>query len=153
MNRRRDARLVAIDPGDAHVGVAEFANTEGGPTDWSCVWVKEMYPAEFVDWFEKARSRYDEVIYEVFRLYPDKAMAQTGSEMLTAQLIGVIKYLARDAVGQPASWQQTALGVLRADGVQSRAKLERAGDHCLSAELHGWAYLIQNNLYPGKKEK
>ena len=149
--RKATAEIVAIDPGGEHVGVAMFREAPDSKYGWECWWVKEFQPGPFVDWFQVELPRFDVVVYEIFRLYEDKAMSLIGSEMETSQLIGVIKYLAGQAplasvTGQPAAWQQPSLGILRSLGMPSKAKADRAGGHCLSAELHGWAYLIRSGL-------
>jgi hypothetical protein len=120
------------------------------------------------------------IVYERFRLYADKAMAQKGSEFLTAQVIGVIRWLGRAVsehaelhrreqeegvklscrrkgsmcddpdmphrrvavVGQWADIKVPTAGVLRSKKIRSLAKREKAGPHCVDAELHGWYYLL-----------
>lgn len=91
-----DTELIAIDPGDQYVGVAFFATNDDG--EWYCQDTQQMEPDEFIDGF--AELIFDSptppiVVYESFRLYGDKAKLQTGSEMLTSQMIGVIKYICR----------------------------------------------------------
>lgn len=95
--------LIAIDPGDEYVGVAFFETDEdpwreSKDKSWSCVDAQEFSPDGFIDAFAESLldgDSYDVVIYERFRLYGDKSAEQTGSEFLTSQLIGVIKYLVR----------------------------------------------------------
>lgn len=149
---KQTAEVLAIDPGGVHVGVALFRETKAA-LPWECWWVKEFTPDEFVAWLETSLPRFDVVVVELFRLYEDMAQTLIGSEMETSQLIGVIKYLLKSAPAalmmQPAAWQQPVLGILRARDMRSKAKAEGAGSHCLSAELHGWAYLIRTGLVPG----
>lgn len=89
--------LIAIDPGDVYTGVAFFTRDENG--EWYCQDAIEMRWEEFQDAFadliyvDRDWPRW--VIYERFRLYEDKAQEQKGSEFLTAQLIGVIKFIVR----------------------------------------------------------
>lgn len=97
------ASLIAIDPGDVHVGVAFFETVNDewreaeGDGEWECVDTQEFTPDEFVD--ALAETIFDNgievLVYERFRLYGDKSREQIGSEFPTAQLIGVIKYLVR----------------------------------------------------------
>jgi len=86
--------LIAVDPGDAHVGVAFFNREIDG---WECSAVEEMTPNEFNDDFAESLLHNDIecIVYERFRLYEDKSGEQVGSEFLTSQMIGVIKYLVR----------------------------------------------------------
>lgn len=152
--RKATAEVLAVDPGGVHVGVAMFREAPDSEYGWECWWVKEFTPDAFVDWLDASILRFDVVVVELFRLYEDTAKSLIGSEMETSQLIGVIKYLVGLRLGvalamQPAAWQQPTLGILRAKNLRSKAKAERAGGHCLSAELHGWAYLIRSGLVPG----
>lgn len=92
------ADLVAIDPGDEHVGVAFFKETDDG---WYCMDAVELGYWEFIDGFESLIFDRDPVdtpptvVVESFRLYGDKAKLQTGSEFETSQMIGIIKYIIR----------------------------------------------------------
>lgn len=153
--RKATAEILAVDPGGVHVGVAMFREDPDSEYGWECWWVKEFDPETFVTWLETSLPRFDVVAVELFRLYEDTAKSLIGSEMETSQLIGVIKYLVNPSLAalsmQPAAWQQPTLGILRAKNLRSKAKAERAGGHCLSAELHGWAYLIRSGLVPGIK--
>lgn len=92
-------RMIAVDPGDVHVGVAFFETWLDPDLDegWDCVDTQEMSPEEFEDALLETLIDGDIDIFvgEKFNLYEDKAMAQVGSEMRTSQMIGVIKYLLR----------------------------------------------------------
>lgn len=155
MSQRLDelAILVAIDPGGEHVGVAKFRET---PTDtdpgWECLGTIEWTPADLehqlMVWNNDHLLRPDVLVYESWALYPEMAQTLIGSEMETSQLIGVIKHYARqwpnvDLVAQPASYQQTALGILRSRKTVSVAKKTKSGPHALSAELQGWAAIFR----------
>jgi hypothetical protein len=91
--------LIAIDPGDIHVGVAFFDRDPESPHGWRCVDTQEMLPDEFADslaeLFVDQDDDWEFLVYEKFRLYEDKAEEQTGSEFPTAKLIGVIEWLGR----------------------------------------------------------
>lgn len=95
--------LIAVDPGDVHVGVAFFQTEDPDPWsgqgggDWECVDTQEWTPNEFADGLAETMlvGEIDTIVFERFRLYADLAAEQTGSEFLTSQLIGVIKYLVR----------------------------------------------------------
>lgn len=92
-----DTELIAIDPGDVHVGVAFFATDEDGA--WYCQDAQQIEHDDFLDGLAHMilmeRQTPPTVVFERFRLYGDKSKEQTGSEFLTAQMIGVIKYLVR----------------------------------------------------------
>lgn len=149
--------MIAVDPGDAHVGVAVFSKRE-------CVWAGEMTPAGFLAWL---RLRLDDgtaaqVVVEEFRLYSWMAEKQSWSDFPTAQLIGAIKAAVawfggqvnevtgeriRDkevgVVMQPASIKKITRAQLEARGIKSQAKARKAGGHAADAELHGWHWLLR----------
>ena len=89
--------LIAIDPGDEHIGVAFFGRTDDG--QWYCQDVQQIDgPDEFEDALLETLLTTPvplTVVYEKFRLYEDKAKLQKGSEFRTAQMIGVIKFIVR----------------------------------------------------------
>lgn len=101
----RHATLIAVDPGDVHVGVAFFTTEAINPwhqlpvdrAEWRCSDAQEWTPDEFADGLAELmlEGGLDTLVIEKFRLYADKAKEQTGSEFPTAQLIGVLKYLVR----------------------------------------------------------
>lgn len=92
-----DTELIAIDPGDEHVGVAFFATDGDGK--WYC---QDAQQIDDPDGFEEAlaemlldRLAPPIVVFEIFRLYGDKAQLQKGSQFRTSQMIGVIKFICR----------------------------------------------------------
>lgn len=91
--------LVAFDPGDVHVGMALFS-PEGGPASskgWRCLYAIEVTPERAADDLADLmlQNKVTDVAIEQWLLYPDKAAQQAGSEMLSSQLIGVLKYIVR----------------------------------------------------------
>lgn len=147
--------LWAIDPGGEHVGIAQFSDYPAGPEagggslgTWQCDLAWETDPSDAIDAIRRVLPTLDILVVEEFRLYPDRALAQTGSTMPTCELIGQIKLLHRyEGTGalflQPAAIQEPTAGVLRRRGIRSTAKGTRAGPHALSAELHGWCWLLR----------
>lgn len=132
-------RRVAIDPGDIHVGVAVFVGA-------NCIEAYEVEPAEILVRMERwmVTEALDEVIVEAFRLYPWMAKNQGFSEFLTPQLIGAIKYVVArfgnmQVIEQPATVKKPVQAQLKASGIKSVAKANKAGGHAFDAELHGWA--------------
>ena len=158
--------MIAIDPGDVHVGVAWFRTTPEG--DWECWNTQEYPPDQFADMLWSTlinpASRPDVVVYERFVLYPHLKDQQVGSDFKTSQLIGVIRWMVRytnelpldpddysdgrmlmqrvQLVDQPASVQKPTQAALRSKGIKSTSKRRKTGPHTLSAELHGyyWAF-------------
>lgn len=107
-------KLIAIDPGDVHVGVAFFDRDDDGT--WYCSDTQEFSPDDFaialVQTVTDPTEPLEWIVYERFRLYEDKSGEQRGSEFLTSQLIGVIKFIHRihsmhmdlhDAANEPGS--------------------------------------------------
>lgn len=91
-------QIIAIDPGDRYVGVAFFEEDPDEEWGWRCIDAQEFTPDEFADSLAETIVSDDPpyaVVYERWRLYGDLAQAQKGSEMETAQLIGIIKWLVR----------------------------------------------------------
>lgn len=159
--------LAAIDPGDKHVGFAVFVKEhDGHPV---CVYSIEITPDECADRIAGMLFR-DElamVAVEKFTLYADKAMDQIGSEMLTSELIGVIKYLVRvhnDEVEKGDPWS-TGLVLLKSEGAHAkkaiRAQLKargiervgKVGDHTGDAEEQGWYWLYRLGEDTGEDTK
>lgn len=183
--------LIAIDPGDRHIGIAFFGRIDG---QWYCQDAQQIDdPDDFEDMLLETLLTDGDikyVIYERFRLYEDKAQLQKGSEFRTSQMIGVIKFIVRQRhlhvqkhrerpqegasdrrlllpcetrggmcadlpdgppeltiFGQLADIQKPTAGILRFKKIKSVGKKVRAdnkgwGDHVISAELHGWKYIL-----------
>ena len=93
-------RWVSIDPGDRHVGWAEW-------TLGNCIKAEEITPEE-CDNRLYARCVHehdlDHIVYEKFALYAWNERSLSGNEFETSQLIGVIKSHARRG-DVPASGQ------------------------------------------------
>lgn len=192
-------KMWAVDPGGVHVGMAEFdfGVDADGDQYADCVRAWELDPETAIDTIAAAMLNHqiDVLVVEEFRLFPDKAMEQTGSTMPTCELIGQIKWAHRldcshrrreseercsecggsglsktlknttrrmehedcsrcggrgrvlvpsvEFVLQAAAIQKPTQGVLRKRGIKSTAKREGAGGHALSAELHGWHWILR----------
>ena len=154
----RGGMLLAVDPGDVHVGVSWFDYL--GEDTWACVFVTEMTPDEFEDYLGPAlRSglfRY--FVLESFALYGDKALEQTGSQFLTSQLIGVCKYVVKEVnreahlnpdlerevelVLQQPSIKKAVFAICARQGYKFTAdRLKVPGQHVKDAEVHGVKYV------------
>lgn len=169
--------MVAIDPGDKHVGVATFR-------DGRCTQAFECTPEEGLLCIEKvlANRLAQTIVVEKFTLYPDKAAEQAGSEMLTSEMIGAIKWQVNrhnsivesiaaalaeeeaagegssddvgagfvDLVMQPAAIQQPTLAVCRHNGIVPLSP--KTPGHSRSAELHGYHFSFRGQgLIRGSK--
>ena len=153
---QRKWHFLAIDPGDAHVGLAEFERKSDGI--WYCVWAGEKTPGEFLPWYVEGirHGRWERIVVESWKLFPQAAPVYVGSDMPTPRLIGAIKALAAfcspegawfdeapKVVFQDPQIKVPTRGVLKRRKLRSMAKVLRVPlDHASDAELHGFKYLI-----------
>lgn len=138
-------RLVAIDPGDVHVGWAVFIGLVESD-------VEELTPAECLIRMEQllTSQAIDVLVIESFQLYPWEAENQYWSTFPTCELIGALKWLhAKHGYGcelvmQKADIKKPTFAQLRARGIKSLAKRRKVpGQHVLDAEAHAWHYLLR----------
>lgn len=135
--RRNRMRFTSFDPGDVHVGVALFDQGK-------CTYCREHSPESALEWLaERLQEGLDHVVIERFQLYPNKASAQHGSDMLTSQLIGAMRLLACQ-YNTPVTQQQAALkkpteNLINRRGIERRSV--REGNHARDAETHGYAFI------------
>lgn len=133
--------LFAIDPGDRHQGTAYY---EDGQVSWT----KTMTRDELTDYLLNRVVRPGEifeVVLEEFRLYPWKSDAQAFSQMLTVEVIGVVKFIC-DQRGWPLTMARTGskkptFAIMKKRGVALVGK----GQHEKDAEAHGY-YRTQQRL-------
>lgn len=87
--------MLAVDPGGVHCGVAYFE--DGGVGNWSCTDTGELTREGLEDRVALAviAGEFDVIVVENFTLFGDLALAQTGSDMPTSQVIGAVKVLIR----------------------------------------------------------
>lgn len=95
----RPETLLAIDPGDVHVGMALFTkdrtDQDTGYAQWRC---RTAYERGWTDGLDEVAmlmidGLLDHLVVERFQLYPDKSDEQAGSDMLTSQWIGAATWL------------------------------------------------------------
>ncbi len=151
-------RFLAIDPGDVHVGLAEFERKSDGV--WYCVWAGEKTPDQFLEWYVEGlkKDRWEWVVCESWKLFPQAAPIYIGSDMPTSRLIGAIHALAA-FLPDDGAWFDDPVRVHLQDPqikVPTRGWLKRRKmrsiakvlgvqlDHAPDAELHGYKYLIDN---------
>jgi hypothetical protein len=148
------AHFYAVDPGDIHVGLAEF---RGG----RCIAASETRPEAFCDMLfdlshESDRSAGpngvrgemapDLVVLERFALRGELMAQQQGSEFLTSQMIGAIRFICRRG-GIPLVIQtpQQHKLIPKREPWKSwplrRWTSYGHGPHAKSAEMHGLFYL------------
>lgn len=152
--------VLAIDPGDAHIGMAEFE--EG-----RCVQAWEEDPASGLRHVQNVMLSgwLDALVVEAFVLYPWKAREQAFSQLLTSQYIGALKLMwatggTIDLTGviPPFKWIQQGADIKKPMFAQLRARkipmlsADVTGQHAKDAEAHGYYFLFndpetkENNL-------
>lgn len=121
-----DMVILAVDPGDEHVGVAYGCRYLVDRSDedrdepplsgwytkapgWRVVDTAEMTPYDFAVWYEEQlwNGRLDIVTVEKWSLYETMARKLIGSEMMTSQLIGFLRIETRmfnEAAGVRRPW-------------------------------------------------
>lgn len=139
---KKPVRLIlAIDPGDVHVGWA--MGLQINPGEWG-IKAGEWTRSESVKEVERFGKDLDELVMETFVLYPGKAAQQAFSPMLTSELIGKLKLTAEandvPVHMQPAMIKKPTARQLAARGVKRVA----IGNHARDAELHLYYRLLRN---------
>lgn len=170
---------VCVDPGDVHCGTSFFADRPETEIGFQCVAAKEFSPDQWLDVLAEliVSGRIKTLVYERFRLYGDKAQEQKGSEFITAQIIGTMRWMVRkqnehaalhydvpdpsvldcvaegycnprripqpvQMVGQMADIKKPTKAILNRRNIRSLARRQKAGQHCVDAEMHGWHWLL-----------
>ncbi|WIC89195.1 hypothetical protein SEA_BOGOTA_45 [Streptomyces phage Bogota] len=173
-----DMTVLAVDPGEEHVGVAlgcrYFVDLPGTPEEWTLQspgWrvydVAELTPWEFVLFLRENLHLLDWITCEKFTLYPHLAKEQIGSEMPTSKLIGWIEFSVRlwneqwtkdpstPAAGRPEVYYESYPANIHKGtyAVLAHAGIDfispKTPDHARSAELHLWHSLIRAGLVEG----
>lgn len=155
--------IVAIDPGEHHVGIAIGYGLGVSMKDDELVMSLETTPARALPalWYAIQCGWIDCLVVETFRLQPDKAMAQSGSEMNTSQMIGAIKLMLQlnesngERMNLPALfWQAPSIKPTTKAVLKSMNILPTSvgSDHARDAELHWWHLLLsRRELLPGRR--
>lgn len=143
--------IIAIDPGEEHCGIAVFEVVmgENGEPHLECRLTTEHTPEGLFDslrvWGAQhgnSKGRFDVMVVESFRLYPEKMASLAYSELRTVEVIGVLRERARCEgsafITQPAMIKKATEGQLRARGIALKSR--GSGGHAKDAELHGYHY-------------
>ena len=142
--------LIAIDPGEVHCGIARFEGDYLMSTF-------EMTPDDLFDYlknvfeyFAKPNADYDSivVVMESFRLYPGSSKALAYSALMTVEVIGVVRFLCKQAgiklVEQNATIKIPTRKQMVARGIVNFAVTSGKGRHCADAVEHGYYYLLRD---------
>lgn len=141
--------IIGIDPGDKHVGFATWA---GNSVDKPGGGIRRAYELDASEALEHVELLLDEwitdgiepvIVVEEFVLYAWEAQSQSGSNMLTSQMIGAIKWMGErrnvTVVEQKATIKKPTRSQLKARGIKQLGK----GTHARDAELHLLYYLLR----------
>lgn len=135
--------LLAVDPGIAN-GWAEF--TDGILTDWGTV----KGVNEFDDWLHSRPHKYDQVVFEDYRLFRHKAQQQIGSRFEAVQVIGMLGSWARRQ-GAKTDRQPSSILPIGAKYSGWAMPSDHSKSHHVSAIAHGFYWLVSNNMIiPGR---
>jgi hypothetical protein len=149
-----DMCVIAIDPGDTHIGVSigvanpirehsQIVYSLEMERQAALEYVQDMITAGWVDI----------LIAEDFTLIPDKAMAQSGSPMLTSQMIGALDWMIRqdcrcrnpnESIGKFVKQSPRIKKTMRALLVRHGIKPIPSGNsgHARDSQLHFWYYAL-----------
>jgi hypothetical protein len=158
-------RILTVDPGDKHVGMAVgLAFAQPHPETGAVVAEDELVVAFEVGHIDGIfaidtavnAGWVDLLVVEDWKLYKDKLEEQVGSRCETARMLGAIEHIVRkynrfaettgdpnrvELVQQPASVQKVAKDKLREYRMDRTSKPDDR--HALSAECHFW-FLVFN---------
>ena len=130
--------ILAVDPGDIHVGVAMWRDEEA---------IAYEVDAEFwLTQFNKILEFLELVIIESFVLYPGRASAQSWSPMQTSEMIGAMKWIAQQA-GVPIVMQGANIKIPTRRQCAARGiNVAHRSNHAADALVHLWYYLLRNDM-------
>lgn len=152
--------LLAMDPGDVHVGIAWFAEDANGfPV---CEWATEYGHDEGTDFVARQLSAgtLSAIALERFNLYEAQKDKQVGSDFPTCEQIGAVKYMVRVHNEFEAAWvngdpfrpphvtlylagadiKKPIRAQIKARGI---AQVASGSVHASDAELHGWYRILR----------
>lgn len=147
-------RILAIDPGEKHCGLAYFEDTD---SEWHVVssWEEEPDECVMTAYRLMTEEGLNVLVVEEFRLYPWKSEQQGFSQIKTVEVIGVLRYLHMRAAAlleghgalpvtewreQGASIKKPTAAICNAKGIKTTPKSNR---HMKDAQLHGWYYILK----------
>jgi hypothetical protein len=105
----------------------------------------------FADWIDKLEDPASKIIYEDFRLFGHKAIAQVGSKMEASQVIGILKLKAKEWGAELIAQQPQAhkLGAM----YSGKKPGSHATSHDIVAYNHGIYYLTRHGLINSRLTK
>ena len=155
-------RIAAIDPGDSWGGLSEIDLAplggrllDGGLVDQSrrgkirLMQCRTLRPLDLCDELDRLAPQLCAVVLERFSLYPWMAREQGFSEMLTPQMIGMVRWIAR--TNKVPVYLQDSKGTLR----EGRAAAAQAGFRMKDRALGSgkWKYRGPDFDLPGRPHR
>ena len=139
-----ELKLLAVDPGELYVGIAEFVG-------WEVMNTSVLPPNDAVDmiWRGLENGHYDQVVMESWRTYTEALW----TECLTVEVIGAVKHKARQCgvpvKMQPNTIKRPAAARMLSHGIEFPASLAaistvRLRQHPTDACMHGYWWLFEN---------
>lgn len=149
MSFSSDNKYLFIDPGET-TGWALF-NKDGKTINFGQIKGTE----EFSDWLSQLDPFPDLVVYEEYRLFSHLAVQQSGSKMVTSQVVGIVKHECRRRKNVPCVAQPSS--ILPIAEIYAGWTLKSKGAHSktngYAAILHGIYFLQKNRIRPSRLEK
>lgn len=149
-------QVLALDPGERHTGMATWTVGNREPcltreemkahVAYGEVKAREVDTEKVMPLYEKIVPKVGVVVIEAYRLYPDKAEAQSYAAMGTSELIGAMRWVAHRA-GTPVVMQPAAIkNVTRKQCKARSVPLVHRSVHAQDAMLHLWYFLLREEL-------
>lgn len=139
LDEMKPRAIVAVDPGDKHVGIAWWYDSDDTHDKWYAIEedAKDAVASVEARCVLLQNMGYRVVlVVEEFRLYAHRSRAQSWKTMDTAEMIGALKYVAQglgiEVVEQQAQIKVAMRAQLPARGIRQVG----SGPHARDAELH-----------------
>jgi hypothetical protein len=136
--------VIAVDPGDVHVGVAIWRTGKVEAREVGAVIAVTALNRLMLASRNEGEVR---LVIEDFRLYPGSAPSLSWSPMKTAEMIGALKWVAEQqgviVTMQGADIKNPTKRQLKARGIRSTTGVS---NHANDALLHLWHYVLRNGL-------
>ena len=134
--------MLAVDPGDRHVGVAVWKKKTGVT---SVELDAEAAPASIRRLLSSGNVQV--LVIEEFVLYPDKMRSLIGGSMRTSEMIGALRWIATElripSIMQGAGVKDPTRKQCEARGLEWH---DTASGHSSDARLHLFHYLLKEKL-------
>jgi hypothetical protein len=147
--------VLGIDPGAKHCGYcwykpvprSDHFSSERGAGTLPPDELLEFVDAKLEEFVREVGEAEVKLVVEEFRLYASHAMAQAWDTMMTSEVIGALKWIARqhsvEVIEQGATIKKPTKAQLKPRGIKPFAQ----GAHARDAELHTLHYVLKEGLW------